>query len=210
MTSATLILFITASAALIVSPGPTMLLALSNGATYGMRIAMFGFIGAALGNFVLIGIVAVGAGALLRISEQVFLLIKWCGVAYLLWLALVLWRSKPMGLERQAAHVSATASRKAAFSRCLAVALTNPKGILFFAAFLPQFVALDAPQWPQYALLAVIFNAMDVGCMAGYAFGGRQLARLISARSLQGLNRVCAAMLVLLAGFLAAYKRVNG
>ena len=206
MTLATLILFVSISVPLIVSPGPTMMLALSNGATYGMRIAAFGFIGAGLGNLSLICAVALGLGALLRASEQLFMVVKWGGVAYLLWLAFVLWTSRPQSLETQTAHVMAARSRWAAFNRCLTVALTNPKSILFFGAFLPQFISLDAPQFPQYALLAMIFTGLDMCCMACYAYSGRQASRLLTAEGLRNLNRICALLLVFMAAFLAVCR----
>ncbi len=203
----TLALFVTTAAILIVTPGPTMLLALSNGATYGMRIAAFGFLGAGLGSAVVITTVALGFGALLKVSEQAFTIVKWVGVVYLLWLALALWRSHPQSLAEQSERVAASRSRRSAFLRCFTVSVTNPKGILFLAAFLPQFIDVNQPQFPQYLLLGTIFTVLDMICMTCYAYGGRQLARMLTAASMRHLNWFCACVMVLLAGFLAVFQR---
>ena len=104
-----------------------------------------------------------------------------------------------------AADVDRTA--RLAFRRSLLVALSNPKGLLFFSAFLPQFIDPHAAQWPQYATLGVATAALDLAVMAVYALGGAHLVRRLSLAAARRLNRACAAGLLALAGGLALYRR---
>jgi len=87
------------------------------------------------------------------------------------------------------------------------VAATNPKGYLFFSAFLPQFVSTDAPQWPQYAALALVFAAIDLAVMGVYALLGARALRLFTQRGARWLDRLCGGALLGLAGSLALYRR---
>ncbi len=206
MTAATLFLYAAACLAVTVTPGPTMLLALGNGASGDRRVVALGILGAALSDLLLIGAVAVGLGALLAASEALFEAVKWLGALYLAWIALQMWRAQPAGLAAPDPARAAKSGRKA-FLRSLGVALSNPKGLLFFSAFLPQFIDTATPQAPQYALLAATTALLDIAVMALYAAGGARAARLFSAAGLRRLNRVCAATMLSLAGLLAASRR---
>src|SRR5512145_2535933 len=138
MTFTTICLYIVTCFAVTVTPGPTMLLALANGTSRSWRIAGMGILGAALSDLLLIGAVSVGLGALLAASEAIFTTVKWVGVLYLAWLAIQLWFRQPAAVKMNIDNSSSTATK--AFSRSLLVALSNPKGLLFFSAFLPQFI----------------------------------------------------------------------
>jgi threonine/homoserine/homoserine lactone efflux protein len=197
--------YVVAVSAVMMVPGPSMLLALNNGATHGMRVAAFGMAGAALSDLILIGAVGCGLGALLQASEQLFSLVKWLGAGYLLYLAWVLWRAPTQALQRTAG--AAKASGRAALLRALLVGLSNPKGLLFFSAFLPQFIRPGEPVAPQYLVLALTSAAIDCLMMALYAFGGRHAMRSFSARVMAWVNRSCAGMLALLALGLSLYRR---
>ena len=207
MALSTILLYVTTCFAVTVTPGPTMLLALTNGASRQWRVAGMGMLGAALSDLLLIAAVFVGLGAVLAASEVVFSVVKWLGVLYLIWLAVQLWRRRPVGLTTSPSCSGPSARR--AFVRSLMVALSNPKGLLFFSAFLPQFVNTARPQAPQYMLLALLTAALDIVVMACYAFGGAQAARLLTARGMRRLNRAAAAVLLSLAAFLALYRRAN-
>ncbi len=204
MTQTQFLLFSVTSVAVIATPGPTMLLALSNGATSGMRIAFFGILGAVLSDLLLIGVVALGLGTVLYASETLFTVVKWAGVAYLLWIARQLWKSRPkaMGL---AGGQPVSALR--AFLRSLMVALSNPKGLPFMVAFLPQFVNPAGPQLPQYAQLAAMFAGINLMLMTSYALGGTQVTRWLTERGLRTLNKSCAGIMMLLAGALLTVHR---
>ena len=206
MTLTTLFLYTVACLAVTVTPGPTMLLALSNGASRNWRIAAAGIAGAALSDLLLIGAVSVGLGAVLAASETLFSLIKWVGVVYLAWLAVQLWRSRPEEVSADMPVGNRLGIGKA-FMRSLLVAISNPKGLLFFSAFLPQFIDTAAPQAPQYLTLALLSAALDIVVMACYAAGGAQAARLLTCQGLRRLNRACASVMLSLAAFLALYRR---
>ncbi|MDO9201083.1 MAG: LysE family translocator [Hydrogenophaga sp.] len=204
----TLLMFATASLALAVIPGPTMLLALSNGMAGGMRRAGWGIAGASLGSGAVIAVVAVGLGSLLAASAWLFEAVRAVGVLYLLWLAVQLWRSPPLDLQAALAEVPGRpALGRAALVRSLTVALSNPKALLFFAAFLPQFVDPALPVVVQYAALGALFVAIDAVVMVVYAVAGRQAVRWLSQAGLRWLNRGCAVGMGLLALLLAGYRR---
>jgi len=203
-----LLVFALASIALAITPGPTMLLALSNGIAGGMRAAVWGILGASLGAAILIATVALGLGSLLAASEWLFNAIRLAGVAYLVWLGIKLWRSQPVDIGTALATSPADARRgRVAFLRSLTVALSNPKTLLFFAAFLPQFIDTAAPQGQQYVTLGILFIVLDSCVMLGYAAAGTQAVRWLSQRSLRAINRGCAAGMWLLAATLAVWRR---
>lgn len=203
----TLFLYVIAVSAVMVTPGPSMLLALNNGATYGMRIAGYGFLGAVLADLLLIGAVGCGLGALLQASEQLFAVVKWGGALYLVYLAYVLWRAPAKALSVSAS--AAVATGKTAFLRSLMVGLSNPKGLLFFSAFLPQFIRPQEPVAMQYMILALVSAIIDCIMMTIYAWGGRHAMRKFSANVMRWVNRSCAGMLALLAVGVALYRRSN-
>jgi len=207
MTQTTFLLYALACFSVTVIPGPTTLLALANGTSRNWRVAAMGFAGAALSDLLLIGAVSVGLGALLAASETLFSCVKWVGVGYLIWLGIQLWRSHPSGVS---GHFSrAAVSPRKAFARSLVVSLSNPKGLLFFSAFLPQFIDINQPQAIQYLQLALLSAAIDIVVMACYAASGSQAAKLLTAQGLRRLNRGCASVMLSLAAFLALYRRSN-
>lgn len=207
MTSVTLIAFAAVAFIGIATPGPTMLLALTNGSRYGIRRTLPGMVGAVLSDFVLIGAVALGLGALLAASEFWFSVIKWLGAAYLAFLGVQMLRSTgSLGKALDAASPSVGAP-KAIFAKSFLVAVTNPKGYLFFSAFLPQFIDPAMPQAEQYALLALVFAAINFTVMCGYAALGSQAVRMLKTSGAIWLDRVCGGALLALAGSLAFYRR---
>ena len=204
----TLLMFATAALALAVIPGPTMLLALSNGMGGGLRRAAWGIGGASLGSAVVIAIVAIGLGSLMLASVWLFDAVRTVGVLYLLWLAVQLWRSPVSDVQATLASVPGREVHgRAAFTRSLTVALSNPKALLFFAAFLPQFVDPLHAQAPQYAWLGALFVVIDACVMVAYALAGRQAVRWLSATGLRWLHRGCAMGMGALALLLAGYRR---
>lgn len=210
MTSATLIAFAAVAFISTATPGPTVLLALSNGSKFGVKRALPGMAGAIVSDFVLIGAAALGLGALLAASEFWFSVVKWVGVAYLAWLGVAMLRSKgTLGTALREDDAAATPRGGRLFARSFLVAATNPKGYLFFSAFLPQFVVTGEPQLPQYAMLAVIFATIDFVVMLGYAALGVQAVKTMRSSAAQWLDRLCGGVLLLLAGTMAFYRRAN-
>lgn len=208
MLSTTLVVFAGVALLCIATPGPTMLLALSNGSRFGVRAALPGMVGAAASDFVLIAAAAAGLGALLAASAAAFAVVKWLGVIYLahLGVRLLLARAAPAQQAEDAPREPPAA--RALFLRSFLVAATNPKGYLFFAALLPQFIDPVQPQAPQYALLALIFGALDFAAMAAYAAAGERAVRFFGAASARAwIDRGCGALLLLLAAVLALLRR---
>ncbi|NVD41648.1 LysE family translocator [Ensifer sp. HO-A22] len=208
MSEITLLAFALVAFIGIATPGPTVLLALTNGSRYGIRRAFAGMVGAILSDFVLIGAVALGLGALLAASEFWFTVVKWLGAGYLAFLGIMLLRSKGT-LDVSTDKNTADATTSAIFLKSFLVAVTNPKGYLFFSAFLPQFINLGLPQAPQYAALAAVFASVDLVVMLGYALLGSQAARFLKHSGAVWLERICGGALLALAGSLAFYRRTT-
>ncbi|WLD99847.1 LysE family translocator [Agrobacterium leguminum] len=210
MAEMTLLAFAVVAFIGIATPGPTVLLALANGSRFGIPRAMIGMAGAVLSDFVLIGAVALGLGALLAASEFWFGVVKWVGVCYLAFLGVMLLRSRgTLDGALQSAEASNAASARSIFLKSFLVAATNPKGYLFFSAFLPQFIDPSAPQLQQYAALALIFAGIDFIVMFGYALFGSQAVRLLRKSGALWLDRICGGALLTLAASLAFYRRAT-
>jgi len=207
MTSQTLLVFSLVAFIGIATPGPTVLLALTNGSRYGVRASLAGMAGAMLSDFVLIAAVAIGLGALLAASAFWFGVVKWAGVTYLAYIGWRLLRSKGTLSVQVGATPGPPASAAALFARSFLVAVTNPKGYLFFSAFLPQFIVPAEPQLPQYTALACAFATIDFMVMLAYAAAGMQAIRLLREKGALWLDRLCGGALLALAGSLALYRR---
>ncbi|EFF78142.1 LysE family translocator [Achromobacter piechaudii] len=209
MSTATLLLFVLASAIAIVTPGPTTLLAMSNGSRHGVRAAGWGMAGAVLADLILIGAVASGLGVVLAASEIAFQIIKWVGAAYLAYLGWKMLRSDAALVLPSATSTSRPASL-ALGMRSFLVALTNPKALLFMSAFLPQFIDPQAPLLIQYAIVAAVMATINTLTMVVYAMLGAQLVRAFQGSGLRWLNRVCGSLMMGLAATLALYRRGAG
>jgi threonine/homoserine/homoserine lactone efflux protein len=209
MTQATVLAFIVVSLIGIATPGPTVLLALTNGSRFGVRRACAGMLGAVVSDFVLIGAVALGLGALLAASEFWFSVIKWIGVGYLAFLGIMLLRANGRLEDSQAAMADGAGSARSIFLKSLLVAVTNPKGYLFFSAFLPQFVVPSLPQIPQYAVLALIFASLDFLVMLAYAMLGSKAVSVLKTSGSLWLHRISGGALLALAGSMAFYRRAS-
>ncbi|TAL53417.1 LysE family translocator [Pandoraea sp.] len=207
MHGSTLLIFSAVAFVGIATPGPTVLLALTNGSRHGLRRAAYGFAGAVASDFVLIFAVALGLGALLAASVFWFTVVKWVGAVYLGYIGIRMILSKG---SLSVANIDGDATRgsnSAIFLKSFLTAVTNPKGYLFFSAFLPQFIAPSAPLAPQYLALAATFAALDCTIMFGYSLLGARAIRLLKASGALWLERISGAALVALAGSLALYRR---
>jgi threonine/homoserine/homoserine lactone efflux protein len=211
MSAPVVMLFLATAFVAIAIPGPTVLLALSNGARFGIRFAVYGMLGAMMSDLILIAAVAVGLGALLAASEVAFQTVKWMGVVYLAYLGIQLIRTRSQSpLDTLGGAHTNSPQPVRIFSKCLLVALTNPKGYLFFSAILPQFINPHAPQAPQYLILALTFAAVDGVVMFGYASSGARAVQLFRTPSTMGwINRLSGGALLTLAGALACYRRAH-
>jgi homoserine/homoserine lactone efflux protein len=162
-------------------------------------------VGMQAANAVLIAIVSFGLGAVLLASETLFTGIKWIGVAYLVYLGIVTWRSPPKAFHEEK---DAARSAKDVFLRGFFVNITNPKGIIFYVAILPQFIDVDAPQAMQYTILAATTLLVDLVIMSGYTALAAKVLRVMRDPSrLRWVNRTLGGAFVAAGVALATFRR---
>ena len=200
--------FALAAMVTIAIPGPTVLLALANGSRYGVRRATFGMLGAVASDIVLVFSVGVGLGALLLASEVAFSVVKWVGVAYLVFLGVRMLFARGALLHGDPA-ADPRGTPGALFTKSFLVAVTNPKGYLFVGALLPQFIDPAQPQLVQYLAIGLVFCGIDFIIMFAYAVLGTQAVRLLRRSGALWIDRVCGTVLLGLAASLAFVRRAN-
>lgn len=149
------LVYFVATLGLALTPGPNSLLALTHGGLYGARMALATILGGVVGFSTLIALAMFGLSALLKTAPNALLALKWIGGAYLIWLGVQLWRSPPMNLILADSGVRPSTSRL--FRQGLLSALSNPKVILFYGAFLPQFVDPQRGLAVQFVVMAATF-----------------------------------------------------
>ncbi|MEQ9812173.1 MAG: LysE family translocator [Azospirillaceae bacterium] len=202
-----LLVFIPAAFALNVAPGPNNLLALSNGVRFGFGPAFIGGMGRMASFAAMIVLTVVGLGALLAASSTAFLVIKWVGAAYLVFLGLRLWLTRHDGLDGVEAGVARPRIGQLV-RQDAAIAASNPKAILIFTAFFPQFLVTSQPAWPQLATMGAVFLALEVVAVLLYALGGRQAAWLFRRPTARRwFNRGCGTALIGAGAALAFARR---
>lgn len=170
--------FVAASTALLLIPGPTVLLVLSYALSKGRTVAVASATGVALGDLVAMSASLAGLGALVLASATLFTALKWVGAAYLVWLGIKLIRSAPhAGLTEVTARRDVTA--RSVFWHNAAVTALNPKSIAFFIAFVPQFLALDRALMPQFVILIATFVGLAALNALAYALLADKLRQVI-------------------------------
>jgi len=200
------ITYFIATIILSLSPGPGVFSSISSGLHHGFRLGLWNGVGMQAANMILVGIVSLGLGAILLASEALFALVKWLGVAYLVYLGVVTWRAPARGFQDNP-HDEAQTARDV-FLRGFFVNITNPKGIIFFAAILPQFIDVARPQLQQYAILAATTFAVDLVAMWGYtALAARVLRVMRDPGRLRWVNRGLGGAFVAAGVALASFRR---
>jgi threonine/homoserine/homoserine lactone efflux protein len=196
--------FAAASAVLIVIPGPTVLLVVSYAMGRGLAVAAPMAVGVALGDLTAMSLSMVGVGALLAASATLFTAVKWVGAAWLVWLGFRLWRAG--GAAQARARTDAAAPLRMVAHAWLVTTL-NPKGILFFVAFAPQFLDPARPFAPQAATMVATFVTLAFANAFGYALIGARAGRFAaSPRAVTIVNRLGGGALMA-AGVAAAFTR---
>ena len=153
------LVYFIATLGLALTPGPNSLLALTHGGLYGARMALATILGGVVGFSALIALAMFGLSALLKTAPTALLALKWIGGAYLIWLGVQLWRSPPMNLTLTDSGTRPGAARL--FRQGLLSALSNPKVILFYGAFLPQFVDPQRGLAVQFVVMAATFAVVE-------------------------------------------------
>jgi homoserine/homoserine lactone efflux protein len=159
MTWQTWSLYALAAIGLSLTPGPNGLLALTHGALHGTKKTLATIAGGSLGFGLVIGLSMFGIGALLATWAGLLVMMKWLGGAYLVWLGIQLIRSEPINISRS--KNAGNGKLRTLFSQGLISAVSNPKGILFFVAFLPQFVNPQESLFTQFLLMAMTFIVIE-------------------------------------------------
>jgi homoserine/homoserine lactone efflux protein len=199
--------FFAASWAISLSPGPGAVAAMSAGVQHGFARGYFVTYGLVLGIITQLAVVGAGLGAVMAASTTAFTVVKWAGVAYLLWLGIQAWRAPSVPLDERAGEVTDT-SRRALVMRGWVLNALNPKGTAFMMAVVPQFVEATRPLLPQYAAIGATLILTDLVVMAAYtALASRVLATLRRPHHLRWMNRGFGSLFVAAAVLLAAFKR---
>jgi threonine/homoserine/homoserine lactone efflux protein len=183
-----------AAAIVLVIPGPTITLVIGYALAEGRRAAWATVAGVALGDLTAVTLSLAGLGALLAASAALFTAVKWAGAAYLVYLGIRLWRTDPAPASLEGVP---NKSPRKMLAHAWAVTSLNPKSIVFFVAFLPQFVAPGRPALPQLVLLGATFVAMAALNAAAYAWLAGRARRAIGRPGiLKTVNRVGGSILI--------------
>ncbi|MFZ4285767.1 LysE family translocator [Variovorax sp. HJSM1_2] len=184
------------------TPGPAVLLAVSNSVSVGASRAMLGSVGNALGVFLVSAVAMAGLGVLLSTSAVAFMLLKVAGAAYLVYLGIKQWRNGANALGAASTSTGEAAPAQSAtklFLNGLTVAVTNPKSILFFTALFPQFLTPGAPAVQQFFVLTTTFVVCTVLAHGFYVQVARGLKRMLAnTRRARLFSRVSGGAFVLL------------
>ncbi|AMC34277.1 LysE family translocator [Janthinobacterium sp. B9-8] len=192
--------FVFCGVALLVTftPGPGVLLAISNSLTIGPWRSMISSLGNMVGLFIVSGVTMAGMGVVLATSAIAFTALKLSGAAYLIYLGIKQWRSKASLFSDTQSQASSLSGWRL-FCQGLTVALTNPKAILFFAALFPQFIKQDAPVLTQFTVLTTTFAACALISHAFYVLLARSLkSQFANPRRMQLFNYVSGGLFVVL------------
>ena len=199
--------FLGAAIIIAVFPGPGAIQSMATGLTHGVRRGYWSIFGLETGLMLQLALVAVGLGAAVANSIVVFTVIKWVGVAYLAYLALRQWRTVTHDLREQMGR-SVEGGRVALWVRGFLVNATNPKGLVFFLAVMPQFVVPTAPLTPQYVTIGATMIAVDLVVMGLYTgLSARLLGWLNSPRQQTIADRMFSGLFAATAVALSLLRR---
>ncbi len=199
-----------AASVLLLIPGPTVLLVVSQSLAHGRRVVPSSVAGLTLGDAVAVVASLLGLGAVLAASATLFTVLKWFGAVYLIWLAWRIWRGADALAKGKTALALPRVSKAKVFRDAFIVTALNPKSIVFFVAFLPQFVDPAAAAWPQLVILGTTFVVLAAIYMAVYGYlAGYLRQSLSSPRMMAGAQRVGAGFLFSAGVMTAAWSRGN-
>ncbi|MDI3296803.1 LysE family transporter [Janthinobacterium tructae] len=211
MSFSTWITFVIAASIIAVSPGSGAVLSMSHGLSYGVKKASATILGLQLGLLVVLGIAGAGVGSLLLASEVAFNIVKTVGALYLIYLGLSQWRARVAVTGNLTGDLHADAVVPSMRRRVLTGFLTNvtnPKGIIFMVAVLPQFISPTAPLLPQLLILAVTMCTIDQIVMHSYAFLASSMQRFFrDAKAVKKQNRFFGGLLMAVGTALFFVKR---
>jgi len=207
MELSTWLAFFAASWAISISPGPGAIASMSAGLNHGFRYGYVTIFGLVLGIWTQLRIVGVGLGALIAASSAAFTVVKWLGVAYLVWLGIAQWRApaRPMVAQSDTGEL---VTQRALILKAWLINMINPKGTVFLLAVVPQFMNLAQPLLPQYLIIGATLAFTDLVVMTGYtALAAKVLGALREPAHIRAVNRVFGSLFVLAGSLLALFKR---
>ncbi|WP_137938361.1 LysE family transporter [Chitinivorax sp. B] len=198
-------LFLLMATATVFSPGPGVVMTLTNALRYGMRGTLGGILGIACGALVVAAISATSVGVLLAASALAFTVLKFVGAAYLIYLGIRLWRAPAFQFTEQSAHHASFGRR---FIEGLSLQLTNPKAIFFFLSVFPQFIDHNRSYPIQFATLVLTYSTLVIIIHCTYATCARRAKNwLVSERGGRIVNKAAGATFVAFGAALATTKR---
>lgn len=180
--------FCLAATVLVILPGPIVTLVVANSLTHGTRNGLATVVGASIGNSLLIAAAAIGLVAFFALLSEVFSIVRWIGAVYLIWLGVHAWRAHGSGMQ-EAARVAAPRPARKVFLQGFLIAITNPKAIIFYIAFLPQFIdprLAAGPQLVAMSLAMTVIASISDSCYALLAGRMRGWFTTQARRRLQG------------------------
>jgi threonine/homoserine/homoserine lactone efflux protein len=213
-------LFILMTFVVSATPGPNMLLIMSLSARHGLRAAVIAMGGCMTALLAMMGVSAAGMGAVLQSSPQLFEVLRLAGAAYLAYLGIKVWCAPVQGPAASAVVETGPGSIGAApqaaaptfktaaiYRQAFLVAASNPKAILFAAAFFPQFIHAESDQFAQVAILLGSFTVIEVSWYFVYAISGKRLSKYLQRTSvMRGFNRMTGGIFVGFAALMAVAK----
>jgi threonine/homoserine/homoserine lactone efflux protein len=206
--------FAIASAILVAIPGPTVLLVVSYALGHGRKYALATTAGVALGDLTAMTASMLGLGVLLAASAEMFTVLKWVGAVYLIYLGVKLWRAPVIDgdadVDIDTAKTPSELRPRRIFAHAYAVTTLNPKSVIFFVAFVPQFIDPRVASVPQIAIFEATFVGLGMANAFGYAMLASVARRAIRRPSVQrAVNRTGGAMLMTAGVFAAAWRRAG-
>ena len=192
----TLILFFMTTLVVVLSPGPAAIAVTAEAASNGFKRSAWVILGIAMANVVYFILSATGIAALILASNLLFSILKWCGVAYLIYLGLsaLLSRNGPLNIQPGERAVGAY---HRVFLRGFILEIANPKALLYFSALLPQFIDITQPIIPQVVILCLITLFLDLFCYSLYGYLGHRMINVgLKPRLIKMVNRMAGSMLV--------------
>ncbi|MBD3761750.1 LysE family translocator [Rhizorhabdus sp.] len=201
-------IFVCATFLISAMPGPNMLHVMTQSMRYGFRLAAFTMAGCMIALLSLFGLSAIGMSALLSALPQLLTAIKIVGALYLVWVGIRAWRDDNTPIDMAAGDMDAIAQSPAGlFRQGFLISISNPKALIFAAAFFPQFVSPALPKAPQFAILLATFVVIETGWYLTYATGGRTLAHYLRRAEWQRwFNRVSGGLFVAFGLSLLAWR----
>ena len=200
--------FVVAAWLISLSPGAGAISCMAAGMRYGYARAMWNILGLQLGILFVLAIVAAGLGAIIAASTALFTLIKWLGAAYLVYLGIRQWRAPAVPVTDAGADVTGTPRQLV--MRGFLVNATNPKGIVFMLAVLPQFIDPALPQLPQYLVCGATLFFTDLVVMSGYTGLAAKVLRVLrEPHHVRWVNRTFGGLFVAAGAVLATFRRAG-